>query len=208
MRDIWGIIVHCTATVEGQHVTVADIDRWHVDRGWREIGYHRVVYLDGTDHAGRSEDEIGAHVSGYNTGTLGISYVGGLNANKEATDTRTPEQREGLVRVLKRWLQKYPSIEWIKGHNQFANKSCPCFDAEAEYRHLIGATLPPATDPLITVTSVDHMVNAYRYPSIGTPIADIPAGSELPVIRGMEVTWIEVDLGNGEKGWMRESDLV
>ena len=53
MRNINEIIIHCTATPEGRHVTVADIDSWHRARGFASIGYHYVIYLDGSVHAGR-----------------------------------------------------------------------------------------------------------------------------------------------------------
>ena len=39
---------------------------------------------------GRPESEIGAHVAGHNTGTIGYSYVGGVDARGKAKDTRTP----------------------------------------------------------------------------------------------------------------------
>ena len=45
MRNINLIIVHCSATPEGRDVSVADIDRWHRERGFDGIGYHYVVYL-------------------------------------------------------------------------------------------------------------------------------------------------------------------
>ncbi|UKK48496.1 N-acetylmuramoyl-L-alanine amidase [Prevotella sp. E9-3] len=49
MRRIDRIIVHCTATPEGRHVTVKDVDSWHRDRGWANgIGYHYLIYLDGS----------------------------------------------------------------------------------------------------------------------------------------------------------------
>ncbi len=49
-RKINKIIVHCSATQEGRHIDVDEIRRWHVEgRGWSDIGYHYVVYLDGTD---------------------------------------------------------------------------------------------------------------------------------------------------------------
>ena len=53
MRKISTIIVHCSATPEGKSFTVADIDRWHRQRGFASIGYHYVVYLDGSIHTGR-----------------------------------------------------------------------------------------------------------------------------------------------------------
>jgi len=61
MRKIDKIILHCSATPEGRHVTVRDIDRWHRDRGFSEIGYHHVIYLDGSIHRGRPEEKAGAH---------------------------------------------------------------------------------------------------------------------------------------------------
>ena len=63
MRRINEIIVHCSATLPGQKVTVADIDRWHRQRGWRKIGYHYVVRENGYLEVGRYEWEIGAHTA-------------------------------------------------------------------------------------------------------------------------------------------------
>ena len=48
MRTINQIIIHCTATKAGRKTTVEEIDRWHRARGFRCIGYHYVIYLDGT----------------------------------------------------------------------------------------------------------------------------------------------------------------
>ena len=48
MRDT--IIIHCSATRAGQDFTAADIDRWHRARGFRSIGYHFVIRLDGTSN--------------------------------------------------------------------------------------------------------------------------------------------------------------
>ena len=66
MRKITEIIVHCSATPEDQNFTVEDIDRWHKQKGWQGIGYHYVIYLDGSVHKGRNEEVIGAHCLGHN----------------------------------------------------------------------------------------------------------------------------------------------
>jgi hypothetical protein len=50
MRKINEIIIHCTATSEGRHVTVADVDNWHRARKFNGIGYHYLIYLDGSIH--------------------------------------------------------------------------------------------------------------------------------------------------------------
>lgn len=132
MRTINKIIIHCSATIEGQSITANTIDQWHKKRGWRGIGYHYVIGLDGLIEYGRMVDEIGAHVKGLNADSIGICYIGGLNANKEPKDTRTIEQKESLLDLLKTLKRLHPDAT-IHGHREFANKACPCFDANKEY---------------------------------------------------------------------------
>lgn len=136
MRNIDKIIVHCSATPEGRPTTVKDIDTWHKASGWKEIGYHYVIYLDGSIHKGRSEEQIGAHCYGQNAKSIGVCYIGGLAKNsKVPKDTRTPEQKAALLELLKELKAKYPTAT-IHGHNEFANKDCPCFDVKTEYKNL------------------------------------------------------------------------
>ena len=92
MREIKSIILHCSATPEGKDFTVADITRWHKERGFRTIGYHYVVYRDGTVHKGRPVEQIGAHCEGHNKDSISVCYIGGLMADgKTPKDTRTAE---------------------------------------------------------------------------------------------------------------------
>lgn len=132
MRKITKIIVHCSATPEGRDYTVADIDRWHKQRGWKGIGYHYVIYRDGSIHAGRKIEEIGAHCTGQNANSIGICYIGGLaNDGKTPKDTRTPEQRTALRSLINELKAKFPGVT-VHGHREFANKACPCFDVKTE----------------------------------------------------------------------------
>ena len=55
------IILHCAATPEGKVFTAKDIDRMHRQRGFRKIGYHYVIDLDGKVEKGRADNENGAH---------------------------------------------------------------------------------------------------------------------------------------------------
>lgn len=135
MRQINEIIVHCTATKEGQNFKVEDINRWHKQRGWNMIGYHYVVYLDGTIHQGRSEDQIGAHCLKHNTNSIGVVYVGGLDAEGKPKDTRTEAQKKGLRKLLTELKHKYPKVT-IHSHKDFAPKACPSFDATKEYKEI------------------------------------------------------------------------
>jgi len=135
MRQITKIIVHCTATREGQTVTVADVIKWHKARGFNTIGYHYLIDLNGTLWTGRSEELAGAHTEGHNANSIGICYVGGLDANLKPKDTRTDEQKKILLSTLKYLKKKYPNAT-IHGHSEFANKACPCFDAKNEYKSI------------------------------------------------------------------------
>ena len=136
MRKITEIIVHCSDTVEGTQWTVDDLRKWHKDRGWLDIGYHYVVYLDGSVHRGRNEEVVGAHCVGHNAHSIGVCYIGGKEAGTfRAKDTRTPAQKEALLRLLIDLVCRYPDAE-IYGHRDFANRKCPCFDARKEYMQL------------------------------------------------------------------------
>ena len=130
------LIVHCTATKEGQDIKAKDVDKWHKQKGWRCIGYHYLIDLDGTIEKGRNEDEIGAHCSGYNSKSIGICYVGGLDKDgKTPKDTRTKEQKDALWKLLVELIKKYPEAT-IHGHCEFAKKACPCFDVKKEYYNI------------------------------------------------------------------------
>ncbi len=136
LREISKIIVHCTATPEGRHTTVEDVRRWHLDRGWSDIGYHFLVYLDGSVHEGRPLEIQGAHCRGQNKNSIGIAYVGGIDkVNFKPKDTRTEEQKEALVDMLEFFKIAHPEAV-IYGHRDFANKACPSFDATKEYDNI------------------------------------------------------------------------
>lgn len=132
MRKITKLIIHCSATPEGRDYTVADIDRWHRARGFKGIGYHYVIYRDGSVHPGRAVEVIGAHCTGQNANSIGICYIGGLAADgKTAKDTRTPAQKEALRKLVVELKAKYPGVT-VHGHREFANKACPCFDVKTQ----------------------------------------------------------------------------
>ena len=131
------LIIHCADTPNGKHFTVEDIDNWHFnERGFKRtsqarlegqsdlkgIGYHYVIYIDGSVHQGRNENEIGAHCSGANSGTLGICMIG--------NNKYTSEQWDALKMLVT--LKDLPAF----GHCEFDSaisqgKTCPNFDVRA-----------------------------------------------------------------------------
>ena len=138
MRTFNTIIIHCSATLPGQSVTAADIDRWHREKGYRCIGYHFVILPNGTIQGGRPLDEIGAHCERHNADSVGICYIGGLDSNGKPSDTRTEAQKESLSSLIWRLtlmaLRRGFGLVKVRGHRDFNHhKQCPCFDARAEY---------------------------------------------------------------------------
>lgn len=153
-RRIDEIIVHCSATPEGRNNTVDDLRAWHKAQGWSDIGYHYVVYIDGSIHVGRDVDIVGAHCSkgGHNTYSIGVCYIGGedgmLNAKGQIVakldkngraidkDTRTWEQKESLIYLLKELRKMYPKAVIVGHHDYDKGKSCPVFNAKEEYKDI------------------------------------------------------------------------
>jgi N-acetylmuramoyl-L-alanine amidase len=129
------IFVHCSATrpewMGGNHLAskVAEIRRWHVrDRGWKDIGYHWIIDRDGSLAPGRPENQVGSHVKGHNTGSIGICLIGGhgSNADDPFSLNFTPEQDAALRKLIAE-IKKRTPISAIRGHNEVAAKACPGF---------------------------------------------------------------------------------
>jgi N-acetylmuramoyl-L-alanine amidase len=130
MRDIRYIVLHCTATP--QTTTVASIQRyWREKLGWRNPGYHYIIKPDGTTVQLQTLDQVANGVAGYNSKSIHISYIGGVDAKGAAIDNRTPQQIETQIELLKILKSQFPSAE-IKGHRDFPNvrKACPSFDVK------------------------------------------------------------------------------
>lgn len=131
MRKIDLIVIHCTATRVTRDFPVEALEACHKARGFRAIGYHYYITKDGVIYPCRSESEPGAHAKHYNAHSIGICYEGGLDANGNPADTRTPAQKQAMVKLLQSLCTDYPEAE-ILGHRDlpWVKKSCPCFDVK------------------------------------------------------------------------------
>ncbi|MBS9780951.1 MAG: N-acetylmuramoyl-L-alanine amidase [Gammaproteobacteria bacterium] len=131
MRQIKQIAIHCSATIEGIDFKASDIRRWHKQRGWSDIGYHFVIRLNGDVETGRPIERAGAHVKGYNSKSIGICLIGGLDKDKQPKATFTDNQLIALKGLLAGLSALYPNAD-ILGHRDFPNvhKDCPCFDVQ------------------------------------------------------------------------------
>lgn len=145
------IVIHCSATKPSQDISAADIDAMHRARGFARIGYHYVIRRDGVVEVGRPGAEIGAHVEGFNSTSVGVCMIGGLDEDgKEMkpgevapfTDAQWAAART-LVASLRRW---FPTAR-VVGHRDLSPdlngdgqvqprewlKTCPGFDASAAF---------------------------------------------------------------------------
>jgi len=149
LRTINELIWHYTATPADREVTIAEVRGWHKARGWTDVGYHKLVHLDGTVSEGRSDRIQGAHTAGKNKGTLGYCYVGGtLEDPNVGLDTRTPAQKATMLRLTQEAIQKY-NLQKVSGHRDHGATQCPGFDARSEYQSLFPSRQAgmPSKDP-------------------------------------------------------------
>lgn len=142
MRTINLIVVHCSATPPSMDIGADEIRDWHVNTNkWSDIGYHFVIRRSGQIQTGRPLTRPGAHTKGYNTNSIGICLVGGVDDSGNPEDNFTPEQFNSLLFKLAEFEDEYPEAE-ILGHRDLSPdvnhdgvvtkdewvKDCPCFD--------------------------------------------------------------------------------
>ena len=133
-KDVKYLIVLCAYTPEKMDIGASDIDRWHREKGWMMIGYHKVIKRDGTVEDGRPLSKSGAHVRGMNRTSIGICLIGGMNRSKDGPEINyTDEQMKSLRSLLDDLKEDYP-IAKVRGHTDFdKGKTCPNFDAGKWY---------------------------------------------------------------------------
>ncbi len=146
-EDIDSIIIHCSATKAGQDLRAKDIDRMHRARGFNQIGYNFVIDLDGTVENGRSLSIDGAHCNtkgfsgiSYNKHSIGICYIGGLDASGRPADTRTVEQKTALRELIAKLCKEYDIIELL-GHRD----ASPDLDGSGEVEPAHVKRIPACT---------------------------------------------------------------
>ncbi len=121
MRAITRHIIHCSASEFGD---VAEIRRWHLARGWRDVGYHYIIRRDGEIEVGRMLTEIGAHCEGFNASSIGTCLIGNTNF--------TPAQFAALRKIHAQLQSLFPGLT-AHGHRAFnPHKTCPNFDVATE----------------------------------------------------------------------------
>ena len=147
MRTVKYIAVHCTASHQSQ--TIESLRQEFLRKGWVNPGYHYAVAPDGKITQLLDEDKVSNGVKGFNSVSINVAYIGGIDINGKPIDNRTKEQKQSLRSLLKLLHVKYPTAV-IQGHRDFSPdlnrdgritsneyiKACPCFDAKAEYANI------------------------------------------------------------------------
>ena len=131
MRDITHIVVHHSASV--LTTTAEDLERWHVaGNGWSDVGYHWIVEMDGSLHAGRPLDVVGAHVRGHNAQSWGICLVGDNTTLRERWVSYQIRTLKSVLLVL----QALAPEAVVLGHRDLEGTAteCPGLDV----RQLLG----------------------------------------------------------------------
>lgn len=147
MRNIQYIAVHCTASHQSQ--TIEGLKQEFKRKGWKNPGYHYVISPDGKITQLLDEDKVSNGVKGFNSISINVAYIGGIDSNGKPIDNRSAEQKKSLRILLKMLHKKYPNAI-IQGHRDFSPdlningkiepfeyiKACPCFNAKEEYSNL------------------------------------------------------------------------
>lgn len=135
-RAIKYIVVHCTATK--QNATIEAIQKyWKINLGWKSPGYHIIVKPNGDLERLAKDETVCNGVKDYNSNSIHVSYIGGVDDKGKAIDNRTEAQKKALLQTICGLKAKYPNAI-IQGHRDFygVKKDCPSFNAKEEYRHL------------------------------------------------------------------------
>lgn len=131
------IVVHSLDTLPTWKEDIRDIDKWHrEERGWSCIGYHFVIWRNGSITMGRPLWAIGAHVQGWNSTSVGVALSGGKGALRTDPFLKhyTAEQDTMLRQLVTTLHTRYPVAE-LCGHHEHpaAGKECPGFHVRDWY---------------------------------------------------------------------------
>lgn len=151
-REITTVVWHWTAHYTDQgHIGSEQINASHIARGWNGIGYHFIVKRDGSIQVGRDINTTGAHVGGFNTRSIGISFVAGYKCpstkyrgipphSEVGPESITLAQHASFNKFMSAWYKVYPGGQaW--GHVDFprnSGKVDPGFDVAARVYELFG----------------------------------------------------------------------
>jgi N-acetylmuramoyl-L-alanine amidase len=183
MRHLDTIFVHCTATRaewwadRRSSEKAAECKRWHLDRGWSDVGYHYFVDRDGTVTEGRPIEVTPATQKGHNTDSVAIALWGGHGGDQDDQfeEHFTPEQDRALRKLIAQLRMEYPSITKVHGHNEVSlAKPCPCFQVTPWLN--IAETPKKPERKRIAQTKTIQASSVAKLASVATPLVGVVGG--------------------------------
>lgn len=118
-RKINKVFIHCSASDFPQHDNIATIKKWHLEKGFSDIGYHFVITKNGQIFNGRNIEKIPAAQCGYNTNSIAICLTGMRNFSSE--------QYSSLKKLCAEINNDIKNVTF-HGHCEVSSKPCPVFD--------------------------------------------------------------------------------
>jgi len=119
-RQVFKVFLHCSASDNPKHDNPQTIEKWHIERKFKEMGYHFYINKKGDIFYGRSLENIPAAQKGYNTGSIAIC-CGGLK-------TFTKDQQRALRALCLYINHLYKDALTFHGHCEVEpNKTCPVY---------------------------------------------------------------------------------
>ena len=117
-----GIVIHHVGSTD-KNVNSAAIHRWHINNGWKGIGYHYIIRKDGTIERGRPLGTTGAHCYNQNEHTVGICIIGNFElARPTQAQFRSAEKLIGAVCGI---YGINPTDQSVVGHKYYNRTACP-----------------------------------------------------------------------------------
>ena len=100
---------------------IKTVEGWHIDQGWRALGYNFWVGFDGTIYEGRGF-KLGAGVTNQNGHIISIGFQGDYHSK----ETKMPDaQFNAGVDIIKYVMGNVPTAKVIGGHGEFMATACP-----------------------------------------------------------------------------------
>lgn len=131
IHHFWRPHVNAGVRLTEEVETIQGVERFHAeDRGWSGIGYNWIIFQSGHVYEGRGWGRSGAHTRGKNSTSVGIAFA--IDGDEHSLTPAAIEACQELIREGQRLGFIAEDFE-IRGHRDFAAKSCP---GELVYPHL------------------------------------------------------------------------
>lgn len=104
---------------------IYEVERWHLNQGWRAFGYNYWIAFDGTVYEGRGLN-MGAGVANQNDHIISIGFQGNYQPGIGLDVNTMPDAQFNAGVDMINWVrEKVPSICVIDGHKYFMATACP-----------------------------------------------------------------------------------